>query len=102
MRFKVLLLILGTLFLSACSSSWFGDAPPEIPDLKVHYMKNDSETIRCFKIIDIQHAKFLDGKLSPDGFVKMIDCSELLLLKGASHIELKTKDTFTPSEIETI
>ncbi|MBI3018209.1 MAG: hypothetical protein HYY62_09525 [Deltaproteobacteria bacterium] len=102
MRFKVLLLILGTLFLSACSSSWFGEDPPEIPQLKINYMKNDSETILCFKIIDIQYAHFLDGKLSPDGFVKMIDCSELLLLKGASHIELKTKDTFTAEEISRI
>src|SRR3989338_1878823 len=102
MRFKVLLLILGTLFLSACSSSWFGEAPPQIPQLKINYMKNDSETIQCFKIIDIQHDKFLNGKLSADGFVKMIDCSELLLLKGASHIELKTKDTFTAEEISRI
>ncbi|MBI3019466.1 MAG: hypothetical protein HYY61_06220, partial [Deltaproteobacteria bacterium] len=104
MRFKVLLLILGTLFLSSCGShsSWFGEPPSEPGELKVHYMKNDSETIQCFKIIDIQYAKFLNGKLSPEGFIKMIDCSELLLLKGASHIELKTKDTFTAEEIEVI
>ncbi len=105
MRFKSILLILGaSVCMSACGShsSWFGEAPPEPPELKVHYMKNDSETIKCFKIIDIQHDLFLDGKLSPTGFVQMMDCSELLLLKGASHIDLKTKDMFTPEEIETI
>ncbi len=102
MRFKLFLLLTGVLFLSACSSSWFGEDPPKIPDLKIHYMKNDSETIQCFKIIDIQHEKFLNGRLNPDGFVKMIDCSEMLLLKGASHIELKTKDVFTAGEVETI
>lgn len=104
MRFKETLLILGTLFLSACgsSSSWFGEAPFQPPELKVRYTRNDSETIQCFKIIDIQYHSFLEGELTPAGFVKMIDCSELLLLKGASHIELKTKDTFTAGDIEAI
>src|SRR3989338_3586673 len=104
MRFKGVLIILGTFILSACggSSSWFGEDPAKPPELKVRYEENDSETIRRFEIISLHYQRFLEGKLDPDGFLQMINSAEELLAEGISHIELQTKDSFTTEEITKI
>jgi len=83
-------------------SCGFGENTPSLPELHVHYDKNDKATKESFYLIEKNYKKYEAGTLEAADFEEMIDRCEFLLLKGASKLMGEQKDSYSPKEIEII